>query len=61
MNAEIGQTGLVRIAVRTVGPGQGDAEAVPVAVERNPLSRRWRQLLRLWSRRRRVRPRGRRV
>jgi hypothetical protein len=60
MNAEIGQTGLVRIAVRTVGPGQGDAEAVPVPVEQAPLPRRWRGLGRLWSRRRRVHPRGRR-
>ncbi|KPK78903.1 MAG: hypothetical protein AMJ81_14495 [Phycisphaerae bacterium SM23_33] len=49
------QTAVIRIAVRTVGPGQAVAEAVPVAVAQAPSLTRPRGLARLWVSLREVR------
>ena len=54
MTAEIGQIGVVRIAIGTANPGQGEAEPVRVRVKHGPPARR-----RWWSgrlNRRRRRP-----
>lgn len=49
MTTQSGQTGVVRIAIRTIGAGQGDAEPVPVPVRYGPPARWPRRLGRLWS------------
>ena len=52
MGAETAEMGVVRIAVTMIGPGQGAAEAVPVAVVHDRPAWRRLRLSRLWSRHR---------